>query len=149
MVFSDVNNPKAKVPSFPKFTAGEDELGSYLLIFLKICSNQQLGQVILGIVTECVVDWQCLASLWPPIRWWSKRLQYLEKSLNRTYDLTEKGFCRKFIENPTWRRRTVYHQITKYLHKRMDFSFFFYFFLFFMNRNTERAQCALSWVCIP
>ena len=24
-----------------------------------------------------------------------------------------------------------------------------YFFFFFMNENTERAQCALSQVCIP
>ena len=27
--------------------------------------------------------------------------------------------------------------------------FFFFFFFFFMNGNTERAQCALSQVCIP
>ena len=26
---------------------------------------------------------------------------------------------------------------------------FFFFFFFFMNGNTERAQCALSQVCIP
>ena len=26
---------------------------------------------------------------------------------------------------------------------------FFFFFFFFMNWNTERAQCALSRVCIP
>ena len=25
----------------------------------------------------------------------------------------------------------------------------FFFFFFFMNGNTERAQCALSLVCIP
>ena len=28
-------------------------------------------------------------------------------------------------------------------------SFYSFFFLFFMNGNTERAQCALSLVCIP
>ena len=27
--------------------------------------------------------------------------------------------------------------------------FFFFFFFFYMNGNTERAQCALSQVCIP
>ena len=29
------------------------------------------------------------------------------------------------------------------------FFYFFFFFFFFMNGNTERAQCALSRVCIP
>ena len=28
-------------------------------------------------------------------------------------------------------------------------AYFFFFFFFFMNGNTERAQCALSQVCIP
>ena len=28
-------------------------------------------------------------------------------------------------------------------------NYFFFFFFFFMNGNTERAQCALSLVCIP
>ena len=32
-------------------------------------------------------------------------------------------------------------------HSHLRFSFFFLFF--FMNGNTERAQCALSLVCIP
>ena len=31
----------------------------------------------------------------------------------------------------------------------IDICWFFFFFFFFMNGNTERAQCALSLVCIP
>ena len=43
----------------------------------------------------------------------------------------------------------IINEITKQLGSEVHCPLYFFFFFFLLNGNTERAQCALSRVCIP